>query len=218
MKKRKYTLMIEGEPFNYEGYEITYESIETISFEQAKNILFMLKRKFEEKDISFFLIFGTLLGAVRDKNFISHDYDVDVATPDFEKIFKYIPDWYKEGFKICRHNSMFMSFMVDGVYIDVYRYQNPAPQKLYKRWCCQIDYNIIPKKFFKNFIQIEFMEGFFLVPESPDKLLKWMYGKTWRTPIEGAHGKYDVWIEYYRKKLSPYIGRKKIKNILKKWF
>lgn len=218
MEKEKYVLMIDGNPFEYNGYHITYETVNTITFEKAKNILFILKNKFDEKGLSFFLIFGTLLGAIRENNFISHDYDIDVATEDFDQMLKYIPEWYEEGFKICRHNSMFLSFMIDDVYIDVYRFQKSTQKRIYRRWCCQIDYNIIPKRFFKEFIYTEFLGDRFLIPRYSKELLRWMYGKKWETPIKGAHGRYDVWPEYYRKKLSPYIGRKKIKSIIKRWF
>lgn len=222
MEKRKYVLEIEGKPFHYNGYFISSETADIITFDQAKDILFTLKRKFEEKGLSFFLIFGTLLGAVREQSFISHDYDVDVATGDYDEMIKYIPEWYEEGFKICRHNDVFMSFMKDGVYIDVYKYQKSAPRKPYGWWCCQIDRSIMPKRFFKEFEYVEFVGSRFLIPKNSERLMRWMYGKMWRTPIKGVHGRYDVWPIYYwkliHKFLSGYIGRKKIKKLLKKWF
>lgn len=221
MEKQKYILNIDDKTYEYDGFNITYETVGKITFEQAKDILFTLKNKFEEKGLSFFLIFGTLLGAVRERSFISHDYDVDVATIDFDRMLKFVPEWAEEGFKICRHTPTMVSFMMDGVYIDVYRYQKSTSLKFYGLWCCQISWgSIIPKRFFREFEYIDFIGGRFLVPKNPERLMRWMYGKNWRVPIKDKRGKYDVLpLHYYRllrKYLSKYINRKKIKKLLGK--
>ena len=43
-------------------------------------ILEKLNSAFKELNLPYWLAFGTLLGAVREKNFISHDLDLDIAT------------------------------------------------------------------------------------------------------------------------------------------
>lgn len=208
---------IKGKPFEYDRYNLTSENVPVITLEQAKDILFTTKHLFDEKGISFFLIFGTLLGAVREKNFISHDYDVDIATSDYEKVKECIPEWHSKGFKVCRYTDHFMSFMKDGVYIDVYRYLESTPKRFFKSWCCQIDKCIMPKKFFKKFITIDFLGENFNIPLKSEELMRWIYGKDWKTPIKGKHGIYDVRILYYTHKTTMYIARYINRRKIKSW-
>jgi len=45
----------------------------------GKEALEKLKEVFNELNIDWFLVYGTLLGAYRDKDFISHDIDIDIG-------------------------------------------------------------------------------------------------------------------------------------------
>ncbi len=49
-----------------------------INRDVCRENLLDFKRILDEKNIQFGLMFGTLLGAVREKNFIEHDEDTDV--------------------------------------------------------------------------------------------------------------------------------------------
>lgn len=54
--------------------------------------------KFEDLNISYFLISGNLLGAYRNNQFIpwDDDFDIGMMRDDFEKLQKYLKDKYKE--------------------------------------------------------------------------------------------------------------------------
>jgi len=73
----------------------------------GKEALENLKKVFEELGIDWFLAYGTLLGAYRDKDFISHDIDIDIGVffKDYSKDIDIILKKY--GF-IKKH-----SFLVD---------------------------------------------------------------------------------------------------------
>jgi hypothetical protein len=70
--------------------------------QKGKEALFEIDKVFKELKIDYWLEFGTLLGAVREKDFIEHDLDIDLACflkdfkPDNEKVFN------KYGFKKIR--------------------------------------------------------------------------------------------------------------------
>ena len=84
---RDTTILINGEPFTYrdEIDDITYETISPISNSDAKELLVLTKQLFNRKGIKFSLVFGTLLGAVRDKSVVTGDEDVDVFVESEEE-------------------------------------------------------------------------------------------------------------------------------------
>ncbi len=66
-----------------------------------KEILDEFVRICDENNLTYFLVYGTLLGAVRHKGFIPWDDDIDVAMPraDYNKLIeiyksKNDPDYY----------------------------------------------------------------------------------------------------------------------------
>ena len=71
---------------------------ELMSFEEqqkvAKNILKNFKEFCQEHSLRYYLSYGTLLGAVRHKDIIPWDYDIDVLMPrpDFDKFLELTKD------------------------------------------------------------------------------------------------------------------------------
>ncbi len=94
------TIQINGEPFSYQDEidDITYETISPISNSEAKDLLELTKLLFSQKGLKFCLIFGTLLGAVRDKSVIVGDEDVDVLSSQ------------KKNFEVYYHIYRIMAF------------------------------------------------------------------------------------------------------------
>ena len=58
-----------------------YQGIKPIDKKKAKENLSLLKRICNEHNLDFILFYGTLLGAIREHDFISHDEDIDIAMP-----------------------------------------------------------------------------------------------------------------------------------------
>lgn len=84
----KLKVWIEGNPLILKIVRIVYDNTLLKYYvykhnEDFKNynaeILKKLNQAFKELDIEYWLDFGTLLGAIREKGFISHDIDIDIG-------------------------------------------------------------------------------------------------------------------------------------------
>lgn len=215
MAQKKH-ILIDNKPFFYDAIEMTYDTVGSITHEQAKEILFFTKQLLDEKRIKFGLIYGTLLGAIREHDFIAHDYDVDIYTADIKDLLLATPYLYEKGLKLCRVNpNRLYSYMKDDVYIDIYIQDKvPFPFNL---WCYRVCNNIIPKKYLRKTEKINFLGKEFCIPANSEKLLEFLYGKTWRTPIVGDHGqgKGSVWLVFFLRKVKK-NGSKFFQKLIKK--
>ena len=56
-----------------------YQGIKRIDKTIAKENLTILKKVCDDSDLPFILFYGTLLGAIREHDFITHDEDIDIT-------------------------------------------------------------------------------------------------------------------------------------------
>ncbi len=198
---KKTTIQINGEHFTYQDEidDISYETISPISNSEAKELLELTKLLFSRKGLRFSLVFGTLLGAVRDKEVIHGDEDVDVFVESEEELRSILPFLQQNGLCLCRIiEQKLYSFRVRGskYYIDIY-IKRPISSIWGYRYCYLCGH-ILPKRLIKHFSPIDFLGGTYLVPQKPERFLEFWYGKSWRVPISGDHSKhgstlYDKW-------------------------
>lgn len=201
------SILINGTPFFYEEKDLRFGMGPEITHEQAKEILFRMKSLLDEQGVRFWLIYGTLLGAVREHDFISYDYDVDIQTDEYDKLLAIIPWLDEQGMKLIRvQPQRVYTFSLGSVYIDIYiAGKAPFPLNL---WCSWLNGNIVPTRLVFPLSKLEFLGEKFAVPAQPEKLMEFFYGKTWRTPIPGVHGQYDIYPVYlYRRYIKKWIGR-----------
>lgn len=195
------TIQINGEPFTYQDEieDITYETILPISNSEAKELLELTQLLFTQKGLKFSLVFGTLLGAVRDKSVIRGDEDVDVFVESEEELRSILPFLQQNGLCLCRiYEHKLYSFRVRGgkFFIDIY-IKRPVAGIWGHRYCYLCGF-ILPKYLIDRFSPIAFLEGTYLAPRKPERFLEFWYGKSWRIPISGDHSKhgstlYDKW-------------------------
>lgn len=172
-----------------------------------KKLFFKFVSLLEAHDIFFWLDFGTLLGAYREKTFISGDDDVDVSlwAVDYWKIRKIIDlsDWkYKSIWRkeITVYHESNPDFHIDLFFYD--KEETNCTAYVYLENKITKDINIeskmfVPKELLEEFKIIKFYKHSFNIPKKTSEYLachygdwknkeeKWYYSK--RTNIDRTH-------------------------------
>ncbi len=183
-------IQINGKPFEFEEKPWCGASKGLIR-EDALYVMNTMKDVLNKNGIIFYLNFGTLLGAVREHDFISNDMDIDVAIfeKDVDKLVSLIPELYNIGIKICRyHPGIIYSFIYKGIIYDVDVYRTTKFPYKYRY------FSMVSKYFPKFYVnrgseKIEFAGDLYDVPKDPVKFVEYMYGKNWRIPQKGKHAR-----------------------------
>ena len=134
------TIEINGQPFTYMDEVGDPYVFNPMKPEDMKEVLDLSTRLLKDCGIDFILAFGTLLGAVREGNFIKGDDDVDIIVTDEDKLFKSIPFLYDHGLYINRiFKTELYTFHTDGKkgHVDMYILR-PIDKWLYKKRCVRI--------------------------------------------------------------------------------
>jgi phosphorylcholine metabolism protein LicD len=195
------------------------ESVHTYGLECLK----LAKEAFQEMNRSFWLDYGTLLGAIREKDFIGHDADIDVATffTGNEDAKKFEMAMAQRGFQKSREFWMDdkvveETYIYKGVNLDVFYYY-PADEK--NKICCFTleegehtvyqelsEYTVVTglsvKQVFAVFTEItwiDFKGEQFSIPENYHQYLTDNYGPTYMIKDENwSFGDQDIPILPYR--------------------
>lgn len=150
--------------------------------ELAKRALLELKETLDRAGVEFFLVAGTLLGFVREGNFLSHDKDIDlgifdIPPEDLEAAFTGRPAFTlgKDFLPSARNFTVYY----EGVAIDFFRYTSDGDHLI-----CGFndDQGGVRWRFSRfSLSQREYFGRQFNVPEPPEIYLEQAYGD-WRTP------------------------------------
>lgn len=160
-----------------------YQGIKPINKTIAKENLTILKEVCDEYSLNFILFYGTLLGAVREHDFITHDEDIDVIMykKDMSKFLSALFELREKGFELARYESRgFLSIIRKGEYIDVYFY-GPYPQDQNLWYSCQ---DICKKEFVEDLISYPFQGDEYHIPRNYIKYLEYYFGDNWGIPIQ----------------------------------
>ena len=70
------------------------------------NIMNNLMKYFENHDVKYYIVYGTVLGAVRHKGFIPWDDDLDIAIPreQYESFLKNIEEFLPDYIRVATYN------------------------------------------------------------------------------------------------------------------
>lgn len=167
--------------YSYE--ELHFENgLKRIDLEISKENLLNFKSIADANGLTFGLIYGTLLGAVREKNFIEHDEDTDVfiLSEDVSVLLDILFKLKQSGFIVGRYTDKLLSLVRNGEYIDVYFFKKYGFSKRISEGY------VIKSLYLENLEKYEFLGVEFNVPKDPESVLIHLYGKDWRTPKENT--------------------------------
>lgn len=184
--------------------------------ETAKFNLLLFHKILNKYNIKFFLLYGTVLGAIREKDFIAHDTDTDIGILEEERkqFLKAIPELIDNGFELIRTKEPddLVTFMRNDEYIDIGVFVSNGKYYTYQG-------NLIDKYFLDKLDSIYFLGESFLIPSNIERFLELTYGSNWKIPLKNEPAMNLGWKNvYYRFKrvfLKTAIG-KIIKKIIKK--
>lgn len=161
-----------------------------------------LHKVLNENKIKYYLDFGTLLGVVREGGFIKHDDDIDLTIADvnanakeiLQKLlshgFRFIHALTVRG-RIVEFSVSFNKLSADfffclpvdikgkvgicGVYFDPSAQYESPDQNNYRVWYFPDDVKVK---------EIQFKGVDVCIPECPEQILEFEYGKGWRSPVK----------------------------------
>jgi len=174
--------------FRHDWWQGVRQSGEINRDVMVKNLL-DVRQTLNHFNIPFFLAGGTLLGLIRQNDFISWDHDIDLfclnedtrhdackmrwVKNELENKEFYIVDSSR-----CRCKCEY--FIRSGERVDLF-------------WLDLIDDEWVfnntmrfPRKFFDHPETRTFFNKLFLVPNNPEGCLEYCYGEDWKTPKEGT--------------------------------
>ena len=151
----------------------------------AKEGLFYIQEIFNTHNIKYFLLFGTCLGAIRDKDFIEYDIDIDLGCykNNLNEIIKAIIILNKKYnfriLKISKENES-ITLVYKDIIIDIGLFKKTKQYYIYNNFY----ENKIPQKFLDKLEIISFLGKEFYVPYDVKNYLLYQYGKRWKIPIK----------------------------------
>ena len=178
-------ILIDGKPFEYTPVHLYYGR-KQLDSEVARENLFLLNEVLASTNIVYGLIFGTLLGAIREGQFIAHDEDIDLYVLDEYKsdVIRLLPELKEKGLKLVRVNNDELSLMRNDEYIDIYFFKQSKKFFSRRKRVHNENYSI-RANLLEETMQFTFLNMIVPVPSNPEYLLKKIYGGNWRTPIQG---------------------------------
>jgi hypothetical protein len=161
------------------------ENYKSLLSKEMYDITLFFKQKL---NLNLYLIYGTLLGAIREKDFINHDYDVDFAYISNYNQKKFVIKEYVNICEILDKNNLLIKrkgvgqlhckSLENKMKFDIWTSYQVSNSKID---LSPIDF-LIPSSIILPLKTIEFRTFNFNAPNQPNELMNLLY-KDWKTPI-----------------------------------
>ncbi|MBR1543168.1 MAG: LicD family protein [Bacteroidaceae bacterium] len=184
--------------YTYE-FKIVYNGIKVMDRAIAKENLLLFNSVAKRYDLRFGLIYGTLLGAIREHDFIAHDEDIDlfILREDLDLFKSMLFELRDNGFEVIRYDRRdgLCSIMRKGEYIDFY-VMSPLIEGVREYLG-----DPIPARYVEDLVEYDFQGEKFLAARDAEEAVMFNYGGNWRTPV--VMNRYDMsWIDKMKSKLN----------------
>lgn len=171
--------------------QIVYEGVKRIDKVIAKENLLLFREIATRNNLFFGLAYGTLLGAIREHDFISHDEDIDlyIFKKDLELFKSMLWELRENGFELIRYDRRegLLSIMRKGEYIDFYIFSK----------LCEGFYETLgspmPAPYLEDVKLYEFQGQQFYAAHHAEECMAFLYGSTWKTPIQRDDFEMSFW-------------------------
>lgn len=169
-------------------FDVIRSENKNIDLIDSRIFLKKVKRILDANDIPCFLIFGTLLGAKRDKNFIKHDKDVDLGIMIEYKsdIVDLLQSAAFSMYKIflIRSSDNLISLSYKDQYIDLYFFRETPDF-----YNCD-GYRLEKNDIHEGYSKIKFIGEIFNTVSDVERYLTYHYGESWMIPVKDEHAKF----------------------------
>jgi lipopolysaccharide cholinephosphotransferase len=140
-----------------------------------------------ERGIPVFLNFGTLLGALRERDFIAFDDDADmeIYERDEESFLALLPELESRGLTMFGHNvdQNLYKFRGRGEQLDLFVARERRTLLGRRVWDIE-GRSSVPARHLDSLEEVDFLGCIFKIPADPYALIRNLYGRNWRIPIE----------------------------------
>lgn len=148
-----------------------------MTLKERTKFLREVKTILDKAEIPFWLESGTLLGAIRDKDFIEYDKDIDISIMrEYQEDIEVL-DFSSVGTKGRHIHGDFMSshyIIKDGYKIDIYYWTKVKDE--YVSYTNAEFCTVVDKEYFDNLKKIKFKGMLVRVPNNPVQYLRDKYG------------------------------------------
>ena len=168
-----------------------YLGIKQIDRDIAFNNLRTVVKVLQAANIRVSPAYGTLLGIIRENNFIEWDEDIDmfILKEEKDKLLNALWKLKEEGFELVRVDrcDYLYSIMRNSEYIDFYIMENISPEVR-----TSFGEHFVLDRFLTDLREWDFRGLTINVPKDYEECLEFIYGD-WRTPVKYANFNQSKW-------------------------